>query len=55
MRRRATLFGAYLPEPWPLALVMSHLFSLALMREIFGKQVQQNKGPQPILAAAGNA
>jgi hypothetical protein len=34
---------------------MSHLFSLALMREIFGKQVQQNKGPQPILAAAGNA
>jgi len=38
-----------------LALVMSHLFSLALMREIFGKQVQQNKGPQPILAAAGNA
>jgi len=38
-----------------LALILSHLFSLALMREIFGKQVQQNKGPQPALPAAGNA
>jgi hypothetical protein len=29
-----------------LPLVMAHLFSMALMREIFGRQVQQGKGPQ---------
>ncbi|HEY0028442.1 MAG TPA: SapC family protein [Allosphingosinicella sp.] len=29
-----------------LPLVMAHLFSMALVRDIFGKQVQQGKGPQ---------
>ena len=29
-----------------LPLVMAHLFSLPLVREIFGKQAQQGKGPQ---------
>lgn len=29
-----------------LPLVMAHLFSLPLLREIFAKQVQQGKGPQ---------
>jgi hypothetical protein len=29
-----------------LPLIMSHLFSLALMREIFAKQVRQGSGPQ---------
>ena len=29
-----------------LPLVMAHLFSLTLMRDIFAKQVQQGKGPQ---------
>jgi hypothetical protein len=41
-----------------LPLIMAHLFSLALIREIFAKQVQQGKGPQlPGAAgpAAGNA
>lgn len=28
-----------------LPLVMAHLFSMTLMREIFGRQVQQGKGP----------
>jgi hypothetical protein len=28
-----------------LALIFAHLFSLTLIREIFGKQVQQKKGP----------
>ena len=27
-------------------LVMAHLFSLPLLREIFARQVQQGKGPQ---------
>jgi len=39
-----------------LQLVMAHLFSLPTIREIFGKQVQQGKGPQmtdaPALADA---
>lgn len=30
-----------------LALIMAHLFSLSLMREIFGRQVAQGKAPQP--------
>jgi hypothetical protein len=30
-----------------LPLIMAHLFSLTLMRDIFAKQVQQGKGPQP--------
>jgi SapC len=42
-----------------LPLVMAHLFSMAMVREIFGKQLQQGKGPQlpPTAAApaAGNA
>jgi hypothetical protein len=42
-----------------LPLIMSHLFSLALMREIFAKQVRQGSGPQAPDAfggaAAGNA
>jgi hypothetical protein len=41
-----------------LPLVMAHLFSMALVRDIFGKQVQQGKGPQlPGMggAAFGNA
>ena len=29
-----------------LPLVMAHLFSMALMRDLFGRQVQQGKGPQ---------
>ena len=29
-----------------LALIMAHLFSMALVRDIFGKQVLQGKGPQ---------
>ena len=35
-----------------LQLVMAHLFSLPTIREIFGKQVQQGKGPQPADAPA---
>ena len=39
-----------------LQLVMAHLFSLPTIREIFGKQIQQGKGPQlteaPALANA---
>jgi hypothetical protein len=39
-----------------LPLIVAHLFSLALVREIFGKQIQQGKGPQANLGApAGNA
>jgi hypothetical protein len=34
-----------------LPLVMAHLFSLPLVREIFGKQVQQGKGPQGVADA----
>ena len=28
-----------------LPLIMAHLFSMAMVRDIFGKQVQQGKGP----------
>jgi hypothetical protein len=40
-----------------LPLIMAHLFSLQLIREIFGKQLQQGKGPQvaAFQAPAGNA
>jgi hypothetical protein len=39
-----------------LPLIVAHLFSLALVREIFAKQVQQGKGPQANIGApAGNA
>lgn len=31
-----------------LTLVYAHLFSLDLMREIFGRQMTQGKGPQPV-------
>jgi hypothetical protein len=34
-----------------LALIYAHLFSLQLIREIFGKQVMQGKGPVPAPAA----
>jgi hypothetical protein len=30
-----------------LPLIMAHLFSLAVIREIFGRQVQQGTGPVP--------
>ncbi|MEO5598218.1 MAG: SapC family protein [Novosphingobium sp.] len=32
-----------------LALIYAHLFSLQLIREVFGRQVQQGKGPVPSL------
>ena len=35
-----------------LALIYAHLFSLQLIREIFGKQVMQGKGPIPAPAAS---
>ncbi|HEY0148966.1 MAG TPA: SapC family protein [Allosphingosinicella sp.] len=40
-----------------LPLIVAHLFSLSLVREIFAKQVQQGKGPQVpgMGAVAGNA
>ncbi|HYG47997.1 MAG TPA: SapC family protein [Allosphingosinicella sp.] len=40
-----------------LPLILAHLFSLSLIREIFGKQLQQGKGPnfEGIAAPAGNA
>jgi hypothetical protein len=40
-----------------LPLILAHLFSLQLIREIFGKQLQQGKGPQvgAFQPAAGNA
>ena len=34
-----------------LPLVIAHLFSLELMRDIFARQVQQGKGPVPVPAA----
>jgi hypothetical protein len=36
-----------------LPLVMAHLFSMALVREIFAKQMQQGKGPQLPAGDAG--
>jgi hypothetical protein len=36
-----------------LPLIMAHLFSLALMRDIFAKQMQQGKVPQPQGAVGG--
>ena len=38
-----------------LPLIMAHLFSLPLSRDIFMRQVQQGKGPQPAPAAAPEA
>jgi len=38
-----------------LPLVISHLFSLSLMRDIFGKQMQQGKVPQPSASTSGMA
>ena len=39
-----------------LPLILAHLFSLSLTREIFARQVAQGKGPQvPAAADAGNA
>jgi len=40
-----------------LPLVLAHLFSLSLIRELFAKQLQQGKGPEMpgISAPAGNA
>ncbi len=38
-----------------LPLVYAHLFSLELMREVFGRQVQQGKGPVPAPAPAPQA
>jgi hypothetical protein len=38
-----------------LPLVMAHLFSMSLMREIFGRQVQQGKGPAIPVPAEGTA
>ncbi|WP_226636056.1 SapC family protein [Novosphingobium profundi] len=39
-----------------LALIYAHLFSLDLVRDIFGRQMQQGKGPQaPAQAPAANA
>ena len=40
-----------------LPLILAHLFSMGLMREIFGRQMQQGKGPPQLggMAAAGNA
>ena len=38
-----------------LALIYAHMFSLQLIREIFGRQVQQGKGPLAVAAPAGNA
>jgi hypothetical protein len=29
-----------------LALIMAHLFSMSVVRDIFGKQIQQGKGPE---------
>jgi hypothetical protein len=36
-----------------LPLILAHLFSLTLMREIFAKQMQQGKGPQGPQALGG--
>jgi hypothetical protein len=40
-----------------LPLILAHLFSVSLVREVFGKQVQQGKGPAvpAATAPAGNA
>jgi hypothetical protein len=40
-----------------MPLILAHLFSMALVREVFAKQVQQGKGPQvaAIGTPAGNA
>jgi hypothetical protein len=40
-----------------LPLILAHLFSVSLVRDIFGKQMQQGKGPQVagMGAPAGNA
>jgi hypothetical protein len=38
-----------------LPLIYAHLFSLQLIREIFGRQVQAGKGPVAVPEAAGNA
>ncbi len=35
-----------------LAMIYAHLFSLQLIREIFGRQVQAGKGPEALAAAA---
>jgi hypothetical protein len=35
-----------------LQLIMAHMFSLPMIREVFGKQVQQGKGPQSAAAPA---
>jgi hypothetical protein len=35
-----------------LALIFAHLFSLEHMSEVFGRQVQQGKGPVPVPAGA---
>lgn len=35
-----------------LPLIYAHLFSLELIREIFGRQVQQGKGPEAVAAPA---
>lgn len=34
-----------------LALIFAHLFSLELMSDVFARQVQQGKGPVPVLAS----
>lgn len=34
-----------------LGLIFAHLFSLELMSDVFGRQVQQGKGPVPVPAA----
>ncbi len=36
-----------------LVLIHAHLFSLNLMRMVFGRQVQQGKMPQPVMQAPG--
>ena len=38
-----------------LPLIYAHLFSLELMREIFGRQAQLGKGPAVVPAPVGNA
>jgi hypothetical protein len=41
-----------------LALIFAHLFSMAVVREIFARQMQQGKGPNPADGTAptlGNA
>jgi hypothetical protein len=36
-----------------LPLILAHLFSMALVRDIFAKQMRQGQGP--VAEAAGNA